>query len=114
MLPALARVAGLGSALALVVGDLGSRHGGEGEVEEAEDAWADAQRRPAIGCQAILLGLAEETAAARVLRCRPLRDPGAHWRRDGRGPASLSAIGSGDGEDLAERMMHETRRQQVR
>lgn len=32
LLPALARVAGLGSALALVVGDLGARHGGEGEV----------------------------------------------------------------------------------
>jgi hypothetical protein len=49
LLPALARVAGLGGALALVVGDLGARHGGEGQVKMVRDAWGDARRRPAIG-----------------------------------------------------------------
>lgn len=49
LLPALARVAGLSRALALVVGDLGARHGGDGQVKIAWDAWGDARRRPAIG-----------------------------------------------------------------
>jgi hypothetical protein len=50
LFPALARVAGLGGALALVVGDLGARHGGEGQVrKQASDARGAARGRPAIG-----------------------------------------------------------------
>lgn len=45
LLPALARITSLSSALALVVWDLGSRHGGERAVGYV----GDARRRPAMG-----------------------------------------------------------------
>jgi hypothetical protein len=86
LLPAFARVASLGSALTLVVGNLGARHGGEAQVKlMAWDAWGDARSGapPSDSRLSRLLGLAD----GREDGSRKCNGAGS-WERDDGEPAS--------------------------
>jgi hypothetical protein len=116
LLPTFARVAGLSSALALVVGNLGARHGGEAQVKlMAWDAWGDARSGapPSDSRLSCLLGLAvgAETAAASAT-VRAAGEEARRWETGGRWlvrSEAAGARGSGGADDA-----HETHRQQGR